>query len=385
MKLLIKIHFLENFSFQVKLIFTLSKYTSITFFLYRVTYGPENKTQMDEEKVDFQSVLDLSKKSPEVQPVGSPILMPPPVRIPKCPPQVNVQKSPVPPINNGDSVLLHQKQGSKFVTNCVDNTKEVTGNNNVRCFVPKEDIVCSITNNNNRLDSNTKKLVHYQISQKIYSQPQKRITMVVKEENGSDVLPLERKGLKIHSKHFKEKSVTVDDIDLDSLKRPMRSSTPTPSICESTIVAGHLDLSNQEQAEVETTTEVNEGSSDNSKEIFDPRREKELDDIFDDYSTKCKGQMVQRKRKNYKKRDPDTANVQQKNNYCKTWMQKQDGISTNNWDAPPSLYASSVALSDSLLNITSVSRNVSPNITPGKDTKQGRGITGKDYSNTVFM
>ena len=76
--------------------------------------------------------------------------------------------------------------------------------------------------------------------------------------------------------------------------------------------------------------------------------------------------------------------------YCKDWMQKEEGVSTTNSDDPPSLYAPSVALSDSLLNETSVSCNHAlvtvsvPKIT--KMSQKGRGIQiTKDYSNTVFM
>ena len=35
---------------------------------------------------------------------------------------------------------------------------------------------------------------------------------------------------------------TVDDIDVESLRQPMRCSTPTPSNAPSTILASHLDF-----------------------------------------------------------------------------------------------------------------------------------------------
>ena len=53
---------------------------------------------------------------------------------------------------------------------------------------------------------------------------------------------------------------------------------------------------------------------------------------------------------------------------------------------PPSIYAPSVALSDSLLNTTSVSKNGSPQAKKQKIQKVGSGITSNKYpENTVFM
>ena len=53
-----------------------------------------------------------------------------------------------------------------------------------------------------------------------------------------------------------------------------------------------------------------------------------------------------------------TTNIGQerKESYCKTWMQNEDRIKTENAEPPPSLYASSVTLSESLLDTTSVSQ-----------------------------
>ena len=68
-------------------------------------------------------------------------------------------------------------------------------------------------------------------------------------------------------------------------------------------------------------------------------------------------------------------------------MAKEYGVPTDNCDVPPSLYAPSVALSDSLLDVTSVSHNVSP--FPHTQTKReslGRGIsTYNKYQNTAFV
>ena len=46
--------------------------------------------------------------------------------------------------------------------------------------------------------------------------------------------------------HFRQKNFNMDDIDFSYLDSPMRCSTPTPSTDASTIMAGHLDFSVEE-------------------------------------------------------------------------------------------------------------------------------------------
>ena len=107
----------------------------------------------------------------------------------------------------------------------------------------------------------------------------------------------------------------IEDIDFEALQRPMRASTPAPSINDtSTIVAGHLDFS---IGDLESTV----------------CKQEEKDEMIED------------------------LHIDTKAAYCADWMDNQEGISTTNSDPPPSLYASSVSLNDSLLDETSISRN----------------------------
>ena len=86
----------------------------------------------------------------------------------------------------------------------------------------------------------------------------------------------------------------------------------------------------------------------------------------------------------YEAQCDDKKQIVKKISYCQEWMCKEEGISTENEDAPPSLYDSTVCMTDSLLDVTSISRNVPP-----KDLKlqpkTGRGIKFDQYHNTKFM
>ena len=68
-------------------------------------------------------------------------------------------------------------------------------------------------------------------------------------------------------------------------------------------------------------------------------------------------------------------------------MMEHKGVSTNNTDKPPSLYEPSVNFSNSLLEVTSISRNIPALKTQNPIQKdKGRGITTfLDYKNTKFM
>ena len=180
--------------------------------------------------------------------------------------------------------------------------------------------------------------------------------------------------MKLNVKHFIEKKkTTVDDIDLEFLQRPMKCSTPTPSVDNSTILAGHLDISITDIA----------STMDDKEEIglADMPDLDNDDDIFTPYISAIK------RKSSTTKPVPKLSEVEtssDKNTYCSDWIVKNDGVSTNNADAPPSLYDPSVALSDSLMNITSVSRNIPKS--PQKGKKNTLATTSlKKYANTVFM
>ena len=251
----------------------------------------------------------------------------------------------------------------------------VTVHKKLRCFVPEKDIHCCLTNNTH-LDEATKKLVRYQISNKIYNSGKTIMKMTPTKCSetlkGVDVKDLEvtaeikSSGLKFGQEPFKKKKMHIDEIDVDSLKTPMRCSTPTPSLDASTIVAGHLDYSIEEtQAE---STEVPEPTSSEEmlmKFVNVPSRPKPIVPV----DTK-----------------PDEKNME-KLEYCKDWVENESGISSTNSDVPPSLYASTVNMSDSLLDITSVSRNVQypKSQTKGEETKNRANDRFDSYKNTVFM
>ena len=60
--------------------------------------------------------------------------------------------------------------------------------------------------------------------------------------NSTDTQNKSSKSFKLNVKYFAQKQKTVEEIDVDSLRQPMRSSTPTPSTDGSTILAGNLDV-----------------------------------------------------------------------------------------------------------------------------------------------
>ena len=74
-----------------------------------------------------------------------------------------------------------------------------------------------------------------------------------------------------------------------------------------------------------------------------------------------------------------------KHKYCNDWIERNEGVSANSMDAPPSLYEPSVALSDSLMNITSISQNACPNDPKKGNKKNSATASLNKYENTSFM
>ena len=376
--------------------FTYLKYSISSIY----SYDYEENTLPTNETTYAEPELDLPTRANDNM-VASPILMPPPMSVPKPQPKHKPQPQPQPQPQPEEHqvpkscppVKVYGKGSIKTTNANVEvRTKSVPCERKVRCFVPSEDIPCYVTNRTNQIGEYTKQLVRYQIGKKIYAQPEKtekpemRINMRVTPEKSAgtskiDVSPVATsKQLKVNKKHFKEKNMTVDD-NFDYLQTPMRCSTPTPSVCGSTIMAGHLDFSMIDDLEdtilpanEEVDREINDDDDNDDNE-----NESAVDDAF-------MMQFINVGTHKPKPADKGMKNEESKDKYCKDWIYKSDGVSTNNSDAPPSLYAQSVAMSDSLMDITSVSRNVYPTIE--RKYEQGRGITNtntKDYSNTVFM
>ena len=135
-------------------------------------------------------------------------------------------------------------------------------------------------------------------------------------------MPIGRKPLKLNTEHFKEKKIMVDEIDVDSIQKPIRASTPTPSVTASTVLARHLDFSLDD---IDTTLEKKE-------EVSTDSDDRELNKILELYLKNVKRHEVQHK--NIKKEvQKDSDIIPNKNQYCKEWMKQEEGVSTNNCDA----------------------------------------------------
>ena len=169
----------------------------------------------------------------------------------------------------------------------------------------------------------------------------------------------------------------------------MRSSTPTPSTDGSTILAGHQDIGLNEDY-LEDTKWYDETGS-----LF---QDETLQSSTEDVSRPATPQKIIQKEENVvetpqkiiQKEENMVENdlePQSKIMYCNDWVQNESGVSTNNTDIAPSIYAPSISLSDSLLDVTSISRSVpSPVENVQKKAKHGLSSTKVDaYANTVFM
>ena len=288
--------------------------------------------------------------------VASPTLMPPPKIVPKI--------QPVPVIR--DTKITMKGSINNVITDTSSDDNGFTVRK-LRCYVPSKDVLCSVNKNVN-IDNCTKKLVTNQISNKIFSKPlevghgtnRKPVENSVVEVAGE---PKTAHSVKFNKKYFAHKNMKVDDIDLVCLQKPMRSSTPTPSVDESTIMAGNIKMSldwNDLEQSVQAPQSAAADVVAKNKEIF-PLSTGKSDG--EEHCTQPSGGV----------------------NYCTDWIVKSDGVSTNNSDAPPSLYAPSVALSDSLLNTTSISRTPCQS-SQNKGKEMSKATTNFDrYKNTVFM
>ena len=339
--------------------------------------------------------------------VASPVLMPPPIAVPKSilfkvNPQIAVANNfpfKAPPTDERQAINPVQ-QSNKL---CCGDSLGVTNRSNTKpsafkkvfsidkkviCSEPTKDVHCYITNNT-EVDYATKKLVHQQLSKKIYTRPDNARLMPKRNAEPTAMekfQPMKTSGIKVEKEHFIKKKMKIDDIDIEYLARPVRSSTPTPINDGSTIMAGHLDFTidadDLDSTVCEQVPDENESHNDS-------------DDIFQPYLKKIRKKTVNSTTKdkctdesyadNHHQR-PVTTEMSKKLTLCSAWMAKEDGVSTNNTDEPPSIYEPSLALSDSLLDVTSVSRNPpqTKNILKKKDTV-GRGINFESYKNTSFM
>ena len=257
-----------------------------------------------------------------------------------------------------------------------------------KCSIPVQNVKCFITKNTDA-DPRTQKIIHQQISRKIYATPKMPVcnTRFV-QKKCADQFGVEGTAavqgkyqptpFKLDNNYFNQKKLEVEDIDVNALEYPMRSSTPTPSN-DRTIMAGHLDPYLHDSDSLER----------NSESMEDP----ELDEFLQPYLNKCnRNHNISTKKtlekdggcKTEKPLPTDIGHTTEKQDYCTAWMSNENGVSTTNTDIPPSLYEPSILLSKSLLDVTSVSRNVSK--PQPKLPKTGRGkISNPAFDNVTFM
>ena len=282
----------------------------------------------------------------------------------------------------------------------------------VHCSVPLNDVKCSITNKC-FVDVKVQKHFQSEVKAKIYSQPKKQTLKIMPklgtlESKRQRVSQLKKNFGKVDEEHFVTKKTEIDDLDLSRIPLPIRSSTPTPS--ETTIMAGSLEATQLEKDMPQTLLEmgVTEEQSKNMKETELLKQQKIEEDRKKALEEKKKatdkflessdaepssqdsdplGVFVPFMPKDMKSKYLDKveeARQKKKRNitpeeHCIEWMGENSGICTNNGEEAPSLYAPSVKLSDSILDVTSVSRNVC-------QPKQGMlNTTFKVMNNVQFM
>ena len=369
-------------------------------------------TSVNDETQD-ETVLDLSSRNfPSIHGhkqafVPSPTLMPPPKLLPNldsCPPLKNPKKFYKPKIftaQTSTKLSVDKKSAMAGVStnNCynakpklsVDKKSAMAAVSTNNCYirkpnrvpvvkrvkssVPEYDVNCYVTNNT-ETDYYTKQLVCQQIASKIYKRPNTRLTPEkLAEQNPTDVKDSVKShiapGLKVDTEHFKKKNMKIEDIDIDSLNAPIRSSTPTPSINDaSTIIAGNLDVSLLEDDATLASPFI-------SSETI--ASDDVLETILKDLKVPQSKQRMTRQIKEEEKKE----DLSKTNSYCNEWVKKERGVSTTNTDVAPSIYDTTVALSDSLLDLTSISRNVPP---PKNEIGRANAKEQiKGYNNTVFM
>ena len=215
----------------------------------------------------------------------------------------------------------------------------------LRCAVPENDVLCFVTKNINT-DEITKTLVQKQIREKLLKKKDTQLAPKKTDRTSRPKLTTQQKvstyGMKVNMKHFKKKKKEIDEIDVSFLEKPMRSSTPTPSIDGSTILAGNLDIAIDDK-QMNDTLDFYAG-------INTPIDDEETDDddtvgeIFQKYlaTQQKKGFMTPDARKVHERTSVDKVVEKEKSpkieapvSYCKQWMAQEEGISTNNSDPPP--------------------------------------------------
>ena len=233
--------------------------------------------------------------------------------------------------------------------------------------------MCYITNKQES-ELFPKKLFKQQVCKKIYTMPKENNYKKSVENSGIEETESKKycgQQIKLNDSHFKKKKLHIGDIEFESLGTPMRSSTPTPSDA-STILAGHLDfgLGDDDMG----LTGVFEAANEQNGDLFKP-------------IVTCEDMSMAADFTKPKETPAETNSNGPKGSYCSEWMAKENGVSLENADIPPSIFDNTVSMSDSLLDITSVSRNNVQN-KPVAQKHNGSGISlqrVEAYKNVTFM
>ena len=228
--------------------------------------------------------------------------------------------------------------------------------------------------NNSQPDPEMKQMVHFQINRKIYTKPGMGISnthVTPKKGCKQYVMKVNQnpKPLKLNVQHFTTKQMEIGDIDVNMMDRPMQCSTPNPNL-DTTILAGHLDYAietGQREESESTSTEATDSDDFLQQFLLKHLKTKKENDVI----TAVKHEVK--------------SNNTEKESYCNDWVKKENGISTNNFDTAPSLFDSTVDISPSLLDITSVSCNVPPVKKMFPTTKGSVTTSVAKHSNTKFM
>ena len=271
--------------------------------------------------------------------VPSLLLMPPPTGFPVAYGNTKALKSQC-KLHSVKQVVHTQDRSTDENNTFGVQSKPVTTSRILRCYVPVWDVHCSITNNTT-IDEFTKKLVNNQISNKIFCTPKKPNTRLTPKKTAETIKPRPlkfiNKKLKFNMKHFHEKQLNIDDIDVECLQCPMRCSTPTPSHDGSKILAGHLDVSFDDlfsTLDQELDEEDNEVIDDADNEYYEF-----LQQFVNKCTTPTKVEKKQAQKSSCTDKNPfhgkEHASEMAKRSYCNDWMEKEVGVSTDNNDVPP--------------------------------------------------
>ena len=323
-----------------------------------LTEDTADNVTLEEDETDEVHEEESSKfSSPR-----SGLLMPPPSIVPS--------KKTVPKLSNvvgevsndlkNNTVMLTDKEDIFASLNepVALKSKHVTVKGH--CSVPANTLKC-FTNNSVPVDCVTKKKLRKQMAEKI-NHAKKKWDMDIDEK---DMKTCGVRPLKKDEDHFKNKKLVIEHVDVFNMGLPMRSSTPTPSIGGTTVLAGQFDEENSDpECDASTSGEGSEECNGDEQldTGFEIRRRSADKEEGQDSKLKTPSEM--------------------QNSFCRKWIEDNDKVH----DPPPSVvsYTTNNNVSNSSLDITSVSHVPKKQNVP---VKKSGGITPlrEKFSNTMFV